>query len=452
MLGRCIKNYFIYPPIFAVILTVALWPYYSEGTLILGGEGNFFLDFSKSLETLAYQWVSRFGLGYPNMAPGGNAANTLLLSKIEYATKSKETVNFCLIFLLYYLPFLGMYLATLEITKKSSFSFLIALFYLVNPYTLTFLSSLNQWNATAIAAMPFLLWITYRYYQDNIRLFMYYGIVSALFSFAYSNPPLSAIINISSLFVVYLISYHHNGKLAPMEFIGKYSLVLFSFVLFNSWWLLNLFNIVDDALKIYSVPFATAWLEQTVAYATAPIAKSLSLTHITPAAEWDFLGAHYHSFPAQIITLLPLILVTYIIFFINDKSHAKFNLHLFAVVLLMIFLTKGSGRPFGEVYVFLFKNIPFFNIFKSPIEKFGLLYIVFFTMLILFVFHSIKEHPFYKKILTLFSTYLLFCTIPIFTGNIIPDQRIYVDGIASRIYKDEPEYQNLRNFYKNKKF
>ena len=201
--------------------------------------------------------------------------------------------------------------------------------------------------------MPFLLWITYRYYQDNIRLFMYYGIVSALFSFAYSNPPLSAIINISSLFVVYLISYYHNGKLAPMEFIGKYSLVLFSFVLFNSWWLLNLFNIVDDALKIYSVPFATAWLEQTVAYATAPIAKSLSLTHITPAAEWDFLGAHYHSFP--------LILVTYIIFFINDKSHAKFNLHLLAVVLLMIFLTKGSSRPFGEVYVFLFKNIPFFN-------------------------------------------------------------------------------------------
>ncbi|KMP12714.1 hypothetical protein UR09_00010 [Candidatus Nitromaritima sp. SCGC AAA799-A02] len=441
-LAQAEKHSWIYPGIFAGILSLSLFPYYSDHTLILGGEGNFVLNFTDHFRTVTQQWVSRFGLGSPNLGPGGNFANILLLILIENLTPDPRIPNFTLIFLMYYFPFLGMYLVAREAKVKSYLAFLAGMFYLLNPYTLTFLSSLNQWNASAASALPFLFWIIQRYYLDNLKLFFFYGVTSSLFSFAYSNPPLSAIIQISSLLAVYIISYDHNQKVRFGEIARKYLLILFSFLLVNCWWTINLFYAVADALKIYSTSFAHSWLISTVGFTRSPVGKSFSLTHISPPPQWDYFGFLHHTFFGHLITLSPMILLILGIFFMTKTN--RLVIHTLIITLCALFFLKGANEPLGQIYMFFFKNFPFFNIFKTPVEKFGLLYTFLFSILLLLVLKNIQNKKFLRPTLYILGGYLCFCLSPLATGNIIPNGNIFPWGVASRIYADKPEYASLR--------
>ncbi|SVE04996.1 uncharacterized protein METZ01_LOCUS457850, partial [marine metagenome] len=146
-------------------------------------------------------------------------------------------------------PFAGMYLVAFELGAKPYLCALIALFYTINPFTTEFLISINQWNNFALSLMPILFWVVLRYYHDNLKLFLFYGSTSALFSFAYTNYPLNAIINISTIFAVYIVSLYRNERFLFFEFIKKYSLVFSAFLIFNCWWLLNIFMAVGSALS-----------------------------------------------------------------------------------------------------------------------------------------------------------------------------------------------------------
>ena len=64
------------------VLTLALSKYYLDGSLILGGEGNIFLNFTEQLKTTSYQWFSIYGQGMINLAPSGTGANKLLLALV----------------------------------------------------------------------------------------------------------------------------------------------------------------------------------------------------------------------------------------------------------------------------------------------------------------------------------------------------------------------------------
>ena len=109
-----------------------------------------------------------------------------------------------------------------------------------------------------------------------------------------------------------------------------------------------------------------------------------------------------------------------------------------------MFLTKGANPPFGELYLFLFEHFPLFHMFKSPIEKFGLLYIFLFTLLLLFIFLNIKNKKENRTFHFFIGGYLIFCSIPMATGNIIPTHNIGHLGSADRKYIDKPEYIDFK--------
>ena len=445
IIKRIKHNRFLYPLGMIPVLTLALSKYYLDGSLILGGEANIFLNFTEHLKATSYQWFSIYGQGMINLAPSGTGANKLLLALLENLSKSPFITNFMLVFSLYYFPFLGMYLAAREINLIPLSAFLVALFYLINPSILEYLTSLNQFNASVVTLMPFLFWITLRFYKDNLKLFLFSGATTAIFSFAYTNQPLGVIANLSSLVSLYIISFHVNKKMVYSEFLKKYLVVLSAFIFFNLWWLLNLFYGAIDALSHYDRTFAQAWLNQTVDSTAAPIFKCLTLTFLTYDYGFDFIGNLYNSFPGYIVTLIPITLVVWICFFSRQIRQEKIIPRIFFLVLLAIFFTKGPNPPFGTLYLFLFEHFPLFHMFKSPIEKFGLLYIFLFTLLLLFIFLNIKNSK-ENKIFHLFIIgYLIFCFIPIATGNIIPEHNIGLDGKATRQYIDKPEYIDFKN-------
>ena len=444
IIKRIINNDFFYPLVMILALSLALSKYYSDGSLILGGEGNTVLNFTEHLKITSYQWFSIYGQGMINLAPSGTGVNILLLALFENLTKSTVATNFILILSLYYLPFLGMFLAAREINLNNFSAFLIALFYLINPSTLQYLTNLNQWNASVVALMPFLFWIILKFYKDNLKLFLFYGTTTAIFSCAYSNQPLNAIANISSLISLFIISFHLNGKLIYSEILKKYMLLLPAFVLFNSWWLLNLFYSAVDAIKFYPEAQAQSWLSQVSNNTATPLFKCLTFTMLTYDYGYDFIGNLHNSFPGHIIKLIPITLVVLVCFFSKKIRKVKIIIPVFFLVLVAMFLTKGVSPPFGEIYLFLFKNIPLFNMFKTPTEKFGLLYIFLFTLLLLFIFLNIKALKEKNIFQLIFSGYLIFCFTPIATGNIIPDHNIGHYGKSVRKYVEKSEETSFK--------
>ena len=451
-LGSIQNNRYFYPLVMASMLSLALLPYYTDGTWILGGEGNVYLDFTELLHNFRYQWVSQHQFGIESMAPGANGANTIALASFENLAESIALTNFLLIFLIYFLPFFGMYLLSLQVGAKPFPSFLYASFYLLNPFYLSWLTSLNQWNQMAGAVLPFNFWIIHKYYDDNLKLFLFFGIISTLFASAYTNPPLHAIVHIAALISVYIVSYHKNKRFLLKKFLKKYTLIFISFFFFNSWWLINLVNSLGSLAvhlpRDYSVS-SLARVSETLRGAESPLAKGLILTHASDPSGSSFLGFFHNFWISLIVCLIPIILVIWLMFFNRQNHLIRLNIQILCLTLGSLFFLKGTYPPFGFVYELMFKYIPLFNMFRSPVAKFGLLFVFLFSIIILFVSQGSKDQRILKKTQSLLGVYLLFCLIPVISGNLIPENKlnVYTGGneiYASRKYIDKPEYASTR--------
>ena len=439
------NNYTFFLLLYIALLTTALIPYYTDGCLILGGEGDYALDFSGHLKKYGFMWFSTYGVGMQNLGSCGTGLNILLLWLIENLTGSASITNFVLIFSIYFFPFFAMYLVCKEIKATPFISFLCSLFYVVNPYILYYLTCLNQWNVFSVTMMPMLLWVILKYYHNNFKLFFFFGFISALFSFAYTNPPMLVVIHISIVLSIFMVSYYRNKKLILAQIFKKYGVVFISFVVFNFWWILSFFAGygLSAAGKIYAHSFAESWLRITVSGHGAIIAKTFSLTTLLPMRDpwYNFFGFWYSSIFARLIVLVPIFMIVYFVLIAKDKrTRNSLNCAIFGVLLIALFFVKGNSGLFGFIYDFMFKYFPLFYIFKSPVEKFGLLYVFIFSVLLLLVIKGINHYKHYKPILGIFIFYLVFCIMPVITGNIIPDHKLRGLGYVSRKYKDKEDY------------
>ncbi|PJE68534.1 hypothetical protein COU94_01415 [Candidatus Shapirobacteria bacterium CG10_big_fil_rev_8_21_14_0_10_38_8] len=382
------------------------------------------------------------------MSPSGTGLNIILLSLIQILTKSTTITNFILVLAIYFFPFLSVYILAKEMKATSLVSFLIAFFYVVNPFTLYYLTNLNQGITFSIVVIPLSLWLIIRFYFNNFKLFFFFGLISTCFSFAYTNYPMFAIIQISIVLSVLIANNYRNGKLFLSEAIKKYCLLLISFLFFNAWWMVSLVNILPNIGQVYTYDFAKSWLNTVVVNTGDIIGKTFSLTTgIGADPSQNFFTYWYNQPLIKLITFIPILLI--LIFFLIRKKNKKEDFLVLEVIMMLIvvlFFLKGSSMPFGVVYNFLFAHLPFFYIFKTPVEKFGILYIFLLTILLLLIFIRLKDQKFYHLVLTVFSIYLFFCSVPILSGNIIP--KMYngmKDGFyASRKYFDKVDYQRFR--------
>ena len=421
----------------------------------MGGEGNTYLDFPTLWNKTHFAWYHTYGLGMMNMSPSGTGLNIILLSLIQILTNSTRITNFVLILAIYFFPFLSVYVLAKEMKATLWVSFLIALFYVVNPFTLYYLTNLNQGITFSIVAMPLFLWLIIRYYFNNFKLFFSFGLVSTCLSFAYTNYPLFAIGQFSIIISVFIANYYWNKKLLFSEVLKKYFLLLVSFVSFNAWWILSLVNILPNIGQVYTYDFAKSWLNTVVFNSGDIVGKTFSLTTIIGSDPSQNFFTYWYNLPfVKFITFVPIFLVLgYILTRKKIKKEDLLILGVLALVIAVLFFLKGSSMPFGIVYNFLFTHLPLFYIFKTPVDKFGILYLFLFTILLLLVFIRLKGQKTYHFVLMIFSAYLFFCFIPILTGNIIPDMHNgMAEGFyASRKYFDKVDYQHFRQTVNDEK-
>lgn len=76
--------------------------------------------------------------------------------------------------------------------------------------------------------------------------------------------------------------------------------------------------------------------------------------------------------------------------FLNSTTSTNVAATQLAVVLVLIFaiavfLAKGAQPPLGEVFLFLYNHVPFFNVFRTPDIRFGFAMVLALALLLLFV-------------------------------------------------------------------
>lgn len=442
-LMRIISRYWVFLLFYGILLLVALISFYRGGSIILGGEGDYWLDFSAHLKNYFFAWQNN-GIGNFNIALNVNFPNVLFFTLLQKFIHNAQIINFILIFLLYFLPFLGMILLCREFKITPFITFLVSLFYLANPFSLMFLYSLNQWNVLILFTLPLFFWVILRFYSDNFKLFFYFGLTSLLFSFVNVNPPLIAINLISVAIAVLITAFYLNKKVSLIELFKKYLLLALSFILFNAWWLANWFYILVDVQKGYTKQFAISWLRGTMEFVPVTF-RIFNLTMLLPdKIDWSYnFFTGYYTLPSLLFVFsFPVFIFLYA--FYKKKFDQRHLLLLALIFFLIAFLTKGIKGVFGGFYEYAVLNLPFFSIFKTAAEKWGVLYVFLFALLLALILRELRNDKYWRLVLFLFLCYLFFNTFPFISGGFISDYRFGDNITVSRKFFDKKEYQELR--------
>jgi len=451
MYRRLLDNRLFHFAAFCLALAAGISRNFAGGLFPLGGDGDYHLAYSGVLRYF-YSW-SEDGLGVPNYAVEAVWSFPVILSVLETGVDTWG-VKLVLNYSLYLIWFASAYLVCAELKVRPDRSFFISLFFVLNPFSMSCLSRLNMSLTMAPAAMMIFFWAISRFYGKGIRLFFVFGLLSSVLAFANTNPPLMAIIQLSIVISVILAGLIKRGALDIKEAASNYGVVLSSFALFNAWWLVNLYSFVSsgEAARMYTGETAGSFLSLVVSSTDLILPRALTLrTGFTTNGWENFFGLFYNSAPAILLSAIPLAAAGV---YAAAARERKGNAAIFAALLaclLAAFFAKGTDRPFGFIYAFLFENAPFFNVFKGPIEKFGTLILFTLTLLLALVSVSMKENRAFDAML---CVYALFFSVPFLTGHLFPESTMgKIKGghaaageLESVLYRDRPGFKEARRY------
>lgn len=444
--GLSDKRYFHFGA-FSLLLAAGLYPNFSGGAFPLGGDGDFHLSYANVLRYF-FSW-SEDGLGTPNYAVEAVWPLPVILALLEPEIGiwgAKLLLNS----LIYSLWFASAYLICMELKVPPFRSFLLSLFFVLNPFALSHLSRLNMALTAAPAAMMFFFWIILRNYGRGLKFFFLFGTASSLFAFANTNPPIMAVMQFSIIASV-VIAHLCRGE-RPVEAVWNYLIVLSSFVLFNAWWLANLVSFVSSGADraMYTGETASALLKVVMTGTDTILPRVLTLrTGFTVNPDENFFGFFYNSGPAVVFSAIPFAAAC----IYAAAARHKGSVPVIAALVLALgtaFFAKGTDAPFGSVYALLFEHAPFFNIFKGPIEKFGVLFLFSFTIFLALMGRTLGPGAgkAFDSVLALYAAFfcLPFLGGQLFPASAVPEIKGHTSGdeVDTFAYTDRPGFMEAR--------
>lgn len=309
-------------------------------------------------------------------------------------------------------------------------AFLGANLYMFNLYTLQF-----HWHhAISLFSYSILPLIFYYYLKllntGNSKYAIIIGILSFFASPSGDNPLYFGIIPtlILSYFIYDLVVSRRNILLKT-----KNTLICFTMIiLINSFWILpNLITMPSQLTTIEQQPY-TEIRHMSKFESSISVADSYRFL-----GHWGFKGGYkgleyypYHEIyytPIFIALGFSIIIIASISLFNKNRITLFFPL----VALIAFCLIQGPNSSLGRVYMFLWKNLPGFNAFRRPLDKFGTYYIfgisAMFSMSAQYILSKISKVRSKKlRMTSLIVSFLLFLStiniyaFPFWTGDIFP--------------------------------
>jgi len=264
----------------------------------------------------------------------------------------------------------------IEIIPKNLFrvkilSFFGAVIYALSPYVIGLVEPGHFLQLLIYATMPMILLSVDRIVIDRgyeIKNYIFLFILFFLNASAFSNFGIIYVTII--ILTIYFLTLSLVFK-SLIRNIPKYFLIILILFLSNIWWLLPFLSNLRSTIALNQAS-STLILALKLADANASV---FNLFYgVGHGLLYSNLPNNLYDFP--LLSFINGLLILFMFYgLLNFRERAKL-IPLLALILIGIFISKGSNEPFGNLFLYLYDHLPGFQIFRRPVSKFYWVYIL----------------------------------------------------------------------------
>lgn len=398
--------------------------WFSSNQVVLGKEMFIFSYYQTTIKIFSYYWVSNFGFGLSDLYITTQVYIYLnYFLSVFFSNSIVQKIIFGLFLSSSYFSFNHL-LFFLKIKDKTSQT-LGSLFYVFNPFYIMMFNWIPSYGFL-FAITPLFLKQFFIVFSENftIKNVIYLYIIGVIMSVTGTNLAIFGLFFLI-VFIYYLVILFCGGRNLlknTQKLFLAYSIIIAS----NIFWILPLFSTIQSAFGnavVYKENF------QTQSIFSSPILNAFTLNEYYWFNKMNSFGdlyyqySNWYQFPSKIILL---VILCYVIthFFIRvstQKKNVDYKILLFFLVLILlgIFLSKGTANPYGGIYAYLLMNVKVFSIYRASDLKFPFFVVLGISFLISYTTMLIAPNKQIKKLLTS-SLFILivFLGLPLITGDV----------------------------------
>lgn len=328
---------------------------------------------------------------------------------------------------------------------SNTFSMIGGLFYLFNLYSMTQVWKRMLYHGMfAWAYLPLFvfLWIKWIETKKIIWLLIFL-LASLIFSYTFSQP--AFIITIWTPAGIFVLVKAWKSISKAKELIGIFLRVLAGMLfwcLVNIWWLYPLLTLGSTWNQVAGQTLKSDFGSLQAVSRSFPISEILLLRQSWYFSPDNDFGNFYQNPFIIVIGVLVFLLVAYAIFKIKAYKHRLFMLSL---AFTGLFVSKGTSFPLGNIFFYvLFSVLPVSAAFRNSYEKFGIVWLLAYTILFTLGFSKFLSTLKPNKQYLIGGSFLLLILVlvfPFWSGGLFPQKH--------RI--DVPKYYQIANHYLNEK-
>lgn len=437
-------------------LTPLLW--FKNGMIINGGDFDFPLTPINNLYRHLFTWDDRLFMGFDGSAwiPSIFPYFTLLalLELIGFSIIAIQKLFFIYVFLI---PGLSMYFLakTLEKQGLDLIPIIASLYYMFNFYVMSRWHDGHPTLLMTYGVIPLIIAFLLKGMVENkARHYIYIGFFTLFLDL--SNPPMVAAFGI--LILVILVSKILIGEFKiSMKSVKFITLALSLSILLNLWRILPLANMVRQFHL--QIPYNSLEVEL---YSSSKFSSILEL--LRNLGYWGFYtyfkDVPYFSFSNSYkntsLIILSIFFIGLIVLPVLIYKKSKRLMPLYIILLMGVFFSKGVHPPLGNIFKWLFENVPFFWLFRYPWNKFFPYIIFSYSILVAVTCKLIYDllrakyknsDRLIKNMITLVSaSFIFFYSYPLLTGEVIEGERKILPNFHVKI---PPYFNELKDFINN---
>ena len=438
------------------VLIVFLW--FQRGLLLAGGEDGLpFYNISRSFNLFRYVWINS-DTGFFNLTNLPLAPLFWVLKYFYELGISGVILQAAVFFLLISTGAFSLYFLLKETladqlgkNRLELLSFLGALFYLLNPFSMVQIWGRGLYTQFfSFAIVPAFLYLFIRGLKKGQ---FFYGIsaalIAAIFSATFRHP--ATVITVWAGAIIYLLFFifkQRDNKKTTLFALSFFLITLVTWILFNFFWIYPLYRSGGETYSsFFNKSFGDNIASLQGVSRNAPFGAVIRLTHDGFVYNDKIYGDIYLSIPFLLISwFIPLIAI---LSWRRFKKFTYFGFYL-PFFLASLFISLGANPPLGWLLTWLFQLIPFLQALRNPYEKFGINLLVAyipFLMLGLDTLSEKIEHRINKKVgeFIILVGIIILCIIyvwPLWTGQ-------FAGGIKVNPWVKVPNYYKAANDWLN---
>lgn len=435
--------------LFFLVVLIIIFSWFKEGKIISNNSEenlNILSPSRSALNLSTFWWSVGTGTKNPFFIPREGAF--LMLSLMEKVGIPSFMIQAIFLGLIMFGGMILIYIFVKYGLGLNSFIAVISsLFYLLNIYSLTQVWKRFLYHGMiAWAYLPFFLLLWFKWISGNRVKWLFLFLISSLFfTYAFSHPAylLTFWIPAGILVLIRAWDFRKDFK-SILKLTGFTLLGLVLWCVVNIWWLYPTFLL------------ARSWTDENLPQTDinlnilTAVSRSFPLNEILFLRQSWYLGHEndwydfYHNPLVYLISIC--ILGVAVLGFVKLKNN-KYRKYLTGLALVGLFISKGSNFPLGfSFFQFLFSTFPFTASLRNSYEKFGLVWVLSYSILFAYGLYYLytklggKFKFFFLSLLLFLSCGVL--VYPIWNGDIFPSKHKVV---VPFYYKEANNFLNSQN-------